>query len=474
MQQKNGGLMQIWLHWWELVRELRPACSRTRSFLWLVISLAGFCIRSDLAGVSSIMRALGLREKCYDRLLDFFHSPAIDVDGLSRLWTELVLRFFTAKAHVNGRIILLCDGIKIPKAGKKMPGVKLVHQESDSNTKPEYIMAHSCQVVSAVVSAGTSAFAVPLAARIHEGLVFSNRCKQKLTDKMVSLVRMTGITAPYYLVGDAYYACQAVALRLLALGNHLVTRVRNNAVAYLPLTDAQKKKPGRPKFYGKKIKLKSLFKDESQMTAVQSPVYGETKVLIRYLQIDLIWKPLRCLVRFVAVIHPVRGMCLLMSTDLTLSAVDIIKLYGIRFKIEVSFKSALRTLGAYTYHFWMMSMKRIKRNSLGQYLHRESKQYRDDVRRKFTAYHRYIQIGLIAQGILQYLSSVFPALVWNHFGSWLCTIRAGIPPSEAVAAQALRTSLPEFIAGSAHDSAFTKFMLERIDLNRYEGLRLAG
>lgn len=466
--------MLIWLHWWSVVRELRPACSRMRSFLWLAASLAGICIRSDLAGVSSLVRALGLREEYYDRLLDFFHSHAIDVDRLARLWTHLVFRFFPAIARVNDRVVLLADGIKIPKAGRKMPGVKLLHQESDSNTKPEYIMGHSCQAVSVVVNAGSSSFAVPLAARIHEGLVFSNRCKRKLTDKMVSLIQMTGITLPFYLVADAYYACKAVALPLIQSGDHLVTRIRNNAVAYLPIDTRHKKRPGRPKFYGKKIKLKTLFKDAAKMTEAQSPVYGEKNVVIRYRQNDLIWKPLRRLVRFVAVDYPGRGRCLLMSTDLTLGGIDIIALYGIRFKIEVSFKSALRTLGVYAYHFWMQSMKRIQRHSPGQYLHRESKQYRQNVRRKFAAYHRHIQVGLIAQGLLQYLSSVFPALVWKNFGSWLRTIRPGIPPSEAITAQALRASLPEFIAGSAHDSAFTKFLLEKIDLNRSEGLRLTG
>ena len=29
------------------------------------------------------------------------------------------------------------DGVKIPKRGKKMPAVKLLHQQSESNTKPE-------------------------------------------------------------------------------------------------------------------------------------------------------------------------------------------------------------------------------------------------------------------------------------------------------------------------------------------------
>jgi len=55
-----------------------------------------------------------------------------------------------------------------------------------------------------------------------------------------------------------------------------------------------------------------------------SPVYGERGVKIRYRVCDLLWRPVGQLVRFVAVIHPTRGACLLMSTDLSLGAIDII------------------------------------------------------------------------------------------------------------------------------------------------------
>lgn len=35
-----------------------------------------------------------------------------------------------------------------------MPAVKKLHQESDGNTKPEYIFGHSCQAVTLAVKAG--------------------------------------------------------------------------------------------------------------------------------------------------------------------------------------------------------------------------------------------------------------------------------------------------------------------------------
>lgn len=466
--------MQIWFHWWVIICELRPACSRTRSFFWLAATLAGLCIRPDLLGVTSIIRALGLREVCYKRLLAFFHSTAINADTLAMTWTCLVLKFFPEVLKLNGKIILLGDGIKVAKAGKKMPGVKCLHQESDNNTKPEYIMGHSCQTVSLVVGAEESSFAVPLATRIHEGVVFSNRCQKKLTDKMVALVQLVDAGLSFYFVGDAYYACHAVASGIINLGGELVSRVKRNAVAYEPAAQHRVKRRGRPKFYGKKIKLAALFDDDKKMSRAESPVYGEKGVTIFYRSVDLIWKPLGRVVKFIVVVHPSRGRCLLLCTDLTATAIDIIRLYGIRFKIEVSFKNALRVVGAYAYHFWMNSMTPIKRGSGNQYLHRETEKYRQAIRCKIAAYHRYIQVALIAQGMLQYLSATFPQLVWKSFGSWLRTIRPGIPPSEMVTAQALRNCFPEFLTSTAESSPLTKFILERVDIGRAEGLRLTG
>jgi len=64
----------LWNQWWNLVCELRSACARTQTFLWMSLCLAGMTVRKDLRGVTSIVRALGLEQVYYDRLLDLFHS----------------------------------------------------------------------------------------------------------------------------------------------------------------------------------------------------------------------------------------------------------------------------------------------------------------------------------------------------------------------------------------------------------------
>jgi hypothetical protein len=58
-----------------------------------------------------------------------------------------------------------------------MPAVKLLHQQTRIHR------GHSLQAVAQLVNAASSFFILPLAVRIREGLVWSNRDKRTLPDK---------------------------------------------------------------------------------------------------------------------------------------------------------------------------------------------------------------------------------------------------------------------------------------------------
>jgi DDE superfamily endonuclease len=465
--------MSLWLHWYQAIRLLRPAFSRNLTFLWFATITAAFSVRGELLGVTSLVRALKLNPKCYERLLSNFHSNAINLDRLYSLWAQVVLRLFPSPVRINNRLVLVGDGIKVAKRGKKMPGVKLLHQVSDSN-KPEYIMGHSLQSVCILMNAASSVFAVPLATRIHEGFIWSNRDQRTLLDKMITLVSATGIEQAFYFVADAFYASGKMADGLIEKGNHLVSRVKSNAVAFIPCPTPDRRKRGRPKVYGAKVLLKSLLTDSDSMQISPSVVYGEAEGTLRYRMQDLLWRPSGRLVRFVAVVHPTRGSCLLMCTDTTLDPVEIIRIYGLRFKIEHTFKQAVNVIGTFSYHFWMKDMKPTKRRSGDKYMPCESAQYRRNVKRKVHSYHVFIQACHIAQGLAQYLSTAFPALVWASFGSWLRTIRSAIPPSELVVTTALRQCLPRFLLSSSDPHSLAKFIFEKQDMNQLEFFRLTG
>lgn len=468
--------MTLWIVWMDAIRALRPACSRTRTFLWMVLALMGLCCRADLAGVTSYVRVLGFGDRAYYRFLHLFHSEGLDLDTLTALWVRLCPKLFRPY-RVGPRLVCLADGIKAPKEGRKMPAVKKLHQQSASNSKPEYIMGHSFQAISLLVQgADGDVAAVPLVSRIHEGLVFSNRDTRTLLDKLSALLCSTAKLWQYQgqsksqskseskgedevvLVADAYYGSGRFINQLLAQCHQLVTRAKGNAVAYLSPPQPDSRRRGRPRIYGKKVRLKDLARDLSSFVSALSPVYGENNVTIQYRCIDLLWRPARRLVRFVIVHHPTRGTIFLLSTDLTLEPLEIILLYGYRFRIELGFRHAVHVLGAYAYHFWTSKMKPLRRWDGDQYLHRKTDAYRAAIKRKMIAFHLHVQLGCIAQGLLQHLSLNHSDEVWRCCRTWLRTMKMEQSPSELVAAYALRSCLREFVMSSKIDPDLTNIL----------------
>ena len=55
--------MSLWMPWWNAIWHLRPAFSRLRSFLWFATAVAGFTVRTELLGVTSLVRALKLEAR---------------------------------------------------------------------------------------------------------------------------------------------------------------------------------------------------------------------------------------------------------------------------------------------------------------------------------------------------------------------------------------------------------------------------
>ena len=365
---------------------------------------------------------------------------------------------------INGRCVIAGDGIKIGKEGKKMPGVKWLHQDSESNSKAEYIMGHSIQALSVLVKGLSSYFAVPLAGQIHEGIRFHYSDCRMVLDKMFEMIIGLNIPAACYLVLDRYYCSGRFIKQLVSKNIHIVTMMKKGAVAYLPFSSSDKKRRGRPSKYGKKIKLFDLFKQDLVFIKTALPL--NPKIMIEYHCVQFFWKPLGALVLFVLTRHPIRGNAIVMSTDLTADPLSLIEIYGLRFKIEVLFKQAVHSVGVFVYRFWLKTMRRNKRGSGSQCLQFASKKFKDSVAKKIRSYHLFILLGFIAQGLLQYLSIHQYATVWRNFGTWLRTIRKNTLPSEMVVAMAMTKTYNEFLVDGEYCSIFKKFLWEKINICR--------
>lgn len=110
-----------------------------------------------------------------------------------------------------------------------------------------------------------------------------------------------------------------------------------------------------------------------------------------------------------------------------------------------------------------------KRKSKAPQLQFAPAEFKVKVAKKLHAYHLFIQLGFIAQGIMQYLSIFHYQNVWSSFGAWLRTIRDVTLPSEKVVATALTRTYMQFIIDDSNASIFKKFLRKRIHITQLEG-----
>ena len=429
-----------------MVLAFRGVFSRQATFDWFVIVVWGFLLRGDADGVTSTVRCFGLAASEYYNLLGFFHSSAYDVDSLCRCWSNVVLALLPP-VTVGGKPLYVADAIKVGKAGHKMPGVKTLHQESDDNTKPEFIRGHFWASFSLLVGTVSSPFALPLRFQLQDGIKLSPSERTSLPTKMANLVT-SAAPQPGYLVVDNYYAGKMFLRRLVAGGFNVISRLRRNAVAYEPAPTPVHRTRGRPRKYGVKVVLGELFRDRSLFRRTTLSIYDDIKN-VSFHSRDLFWNG--TMARIVLTIFPDGVRSILISTDCMLAPEAIIQAYGFRFKIEVQFKELVHVILGFAYRFWMMAMPRTGSRPRNLFLHRKSPDFRRLVFRKIEAYERFVNIAAIALGILQTLALVYRDHIWAHFPLWFRRLRTTTHPSEHVARLTLQAALLQEISAADQD-----------------------
>jgi len=212
------------------------------------------------------------------------------------------------------------------------------------------------------------------------------------------------------IVLDAYFAVGPVFLILRQIlddsGNHLLQ-------------------------YGLKLNLMGLFEtmaESFEQTTIE--IYGQYEE-VSFLCLDLIWKPIKEKIRFVLVRDD--SVCfILMCSDLTLSAQDIIRAYSYRFKIEVSFKVLKHLIGVFFYHFWTSAWPHIGKRNVSDLSAAGDPRSRRLIRQTTNAIEAFVNFGCIATGILQIVSLNFHETIWKKYLGWLRTVTSTIPSEEVV------------------------------------------
>ena len=414
----------------DIVTQFRESFKRQKTWQWFVCIVLGFMIRNEHRGVTSTITALRLKPGLYHTLLHFFRSSAYKVSELYQKWIAVILKN-APLVEVSKRLVLLGDHIKIAKEGRRMPAIHKHHQESQNSGKAEYIEGHNFGQISALVTNGEVIRSMPLMTELQESGTKSGG--ESLIVQMVTLEGKvaSAMKKPAIVVLDAYFCggttWEASDGIVDETGNRMieiVTRAKSNTVAYYEPPKLSKPKSGRPRLYGKKVILSELFsKRSAEFTPKAMTLYGKPTKL-QYLGVDLIWRPAKRKVRFVLVKIGSTPF-VIMSSDLTLTAEEIITLYAKRFKIETGFDDLKNDMGGFAYHFWTKALSKRKKNQDTQ-TPTDSKS-QEKVRKAIQATEAYVCLNVIATGILTIIAFRHSREIWNRYPGYIKTIRSPIP-----------------------------------------------
>ena len=153
-------------------------------------------------------------------------------------------------------------------------------------------------------------------------------------------------------VADGAYAKREFVGPVFAMGRHVLSRLRRDAVFYdfPPLVEqGAGRKAGRPRQYGEKRKALDWAQEQAEpWQTLTLGLYGRS-ITLQVKTREGILRRLGAPARLVAVRWGERPVVFLFSTDRSMSAARIVQAFAARFAIETGFRDAKQFFGLSTY-----------------------------------------------------------------------------------------------------------------------------
>ena len=355
----------------DVLLKFRTCFKREATFGWFVVIVIGLMVRTDNLGVTSIIRSMML-VSLYDPLIGFFRSSAWVLESLEIKWRQIV-KTTAPLVIVEDAVVMVGDGVKEGKEGSYMVGVKKLHQESGDSSKAEYIYGHMFGGIGILARAGAKKFCIPLALRLQDGVKAVFKWKDEPerqgshVEEMITLACVAAATfGKVILLLDRLFLTVPALLKLHEHNENgskvnIVTKAKSNCKAFEYPPPRIPGKRGAPNKVGNKVKLYSLFDSEAEhFTEAVVEIYGRDE-FVRWHCKDLLWgEKLYMPLRFVLVEYS-EYRTILVSTDLSMDPLSIIRLYAMRFGIESMFREFKQVICGFGYHFWTKKMPKLNR-----------------------------------------------------------------------------------------------------------------
>jgi hypothetical protein len=237
--------------------------------------------------------------------------------------TALEQFFHRLRIKAHSVLFLIVDDTIIQKSGKKIPGCAW-HRD---HAQKAYVFGHQWVLFALLYKD----FLLPLWAKLYhpKGTQGCGPFQTKITmaKRMLQTFRLP-IPCKVYLLADSWYWAKELAQLCRKYGYHMISQLKTTSVVFMN---------------GKKTKVTTLSDIRSAYREVSVFIYGKNKTLK--------------IARFVGIIQGLGKVAVvvvkekrkkdsyLVSTNLHLSALDIVKYYAKRWKIEQMIKDLKQRLG---------------------------------------------------------------------------------------------------------------------------------
>jgi hypothetical protein len=316
-------------------------CFTTPTFAVFQAMVLGLVAQTGQRTVCGMLTGAGLATSwSHDRAHRFFSTARWQVDQIGLIVFDLVL---THLVPDGTDLLVAVDDTAHRRRGRKVHGVGWIHDGS-APSRSKLAFGHRWVVVGIIAQVPllSRPVCLPVLCRRWQGRGTASTVE--LAAQMITIIAERVPERRVHMVADAAY--HGSSLRDLPAGVTWTTRLPRNAVLYHRAPQRSGKR-GRPRLKGDRIGTPAQAATTCGWRTVSVARYGRTDT-VSVATLDCLWYgvfgplPVRMVL---ACDRPDKPMLALITTDLTVTAAELVGRYAARWAIEVTFFDTRQTLG---------------------------------------------------------------------------------------------------------------------------------
>ena len=340
----------IFPDYWRVMVIALSSALHQRSAWRLAVIFTAMLFAKGRRTITSWLRAAGIN-RCYKAYYYFIGSLAQKTENIATKLFEIMIR----RIYKNTNTVLSAiDDSPTARYGPRVAGAGIHRNPTPTPDGRKFIYGHVWVTLSAIArhkNFGT--IGLPLLARMYVkardvkalGMSFKSKTEQAVELAKWAYQCCRGLGKRLWIVTDGGFTRASFLKPVIKMGVVVITRLRKDAVLYTELKQPKKRKRGRPRKYGKRIKLQNVVNSPDGWFKIKAFIYGREE--IKNIKVfKALYKPAGCLVQVLVVHESKDCFRAFMCSDLSASAVQVLEAVADRYAIEQNFSDIKEIEGA--------------------------------------------------------------------------------------------------------------------------------